>query len=180
MDEAKFDALVHFICARCDDPSRLGATKLNKVLWYCDTGAFLFFGRPITGATYIKRQFGPVPKDILAAKDRLIARGALVEREMLFHGYLQKQLVALTPPDPSRFSSDEIDLIDQVIKAICDGHTASSISELTHDHVWEAAEIGEELPLYTVFAHRRGEIDETDVAWARAEIARAESERVVA
>jgi hypothetical protein len=92
MDEAKFDALVHYVCAQCEDPATLGVTKLNKVLWYCDTGAFLFFGRPMTGAAYVKRQFGPVPKNILGARQRLIAKGALIERETPFNGYSQTLL----------------------------------------------------------------------------------------
>lgn len=180
MDEPKFDALVHYVCAKCEDPSKLGATKLNKVLWYCDIGSFLYFGRPMTGETYVKRQFGPVPKHILAAKQRLIAKGALIEREAPLYGYAQKQLLALTRPDLSRFSGDEISLVDDVLDAICHNHTAASISQLTHDHVWEAAEIGEELPLYTVFALRRGELDESDMAWARAEMIRLEPRRAAA
>ena len=36
MDQEKFDALVHYICARCEDPTSLGATKLNKIMWYSD------------------------------------------------------------------------------------------------------------------------------------------------
>jgi hypothetical protein len=179
MDEAKFDALVHYVCARCEDPSKLGATKLNKILWYCDVGAYLYLGRSVTGATYVKRQFGPVPKDILASRQRLLASGAIAERDALYHGYPQKQLVALMLPDLRRFSADEISLIDAIIASICLNHTAASISNLTHDHVWEAAEIGEELPMYTIFASRKGEIDEDDMAWAKAQMLDVEPHRAV-
>jgi hypothetical protein len=79
----------------------------------------------------------------------------------------QKQLIALTRPDLSRFSADEISHVDHLIGVVCKGHTAASISQLTDDHVWEAAEIGEELPMSAIFASRRGEIDETDIAWAK-------------
>jgi hypothetical protein len=174
LDEAKFDALVHYVCASCDDPAMLGATKLNKILWYCDTGAFLFLGKSMTGAKYVKRQFGPVPKEVLAARQRLVQRGAIIERDAPLYGYSQRQLIALTKPDLSRFSAAEISLVDHVIQAVCQNHTAASISQLTHDHVWEAAEIGEELPLSSVFASQRGEIDEDDLAWGRAEMIRLE------
>lgn len=179
MDEAKFDALVHYICARCETLSKLGATTLNKILWYSDAGAYLYFGQPITGAAYVKREFGPVPKAILAARRRLIEAGAIVERDALFHGYSQKQFIALKRPDLSRFTADEISLVDSVIDAICEGHTATSISQLTHDHVWAAAQIGEEIPLFTILG-KRGEIDEEDVAWARTEMNRIEPNRVAA
>jgi hypothetical protein len=43
------------------------------------------------------------------------------------------------------------------------------ISHASHDDIWEMAEIGEEIPLTTVFAVR-GEVTEDDVAWADSEI----------
>ena len=58
----KFKTLVQFIVSRCaDDPSRLGYTKLNKILWYSETNHYLKTGAPLTGANYVKRQHGPVP-----------------------------------------------------------------------------------------------------------------------
>ena len=72
LDWAKFKSAVHYICDKASsDPSVLGAIKLNKVLWYSDVINYLITGKPITGETYIKRQHGPVPKDIIRAIDEL-------------------------------------------------------------------------------------------------------------
>jgi hypothetical protein len=49
----KFKALVHYICYRADKDD-LGATKLNKTLWYVDLWVYLINGSPMTGETYIK------------------------------------------------------------------------------------------------------------------------------
>ena len=54
-------------------------------------------------------------------------------------------------------------------------HTATSISEETHDLIWSLAQMGEEIPYETVFASRTSEIDETDVAWIRDELTLAEA-----
>jgi hypothetical protein len=181
LDNARFDALVHYVCARCDNPGKLGATKLNKVLWYSDVFAFAQEGRSISGAVYVKRQFGPVPKDILNSIARLEAAGCLVERKVMNHGYPQKQFIALKPADISALTSTQISLVDTVLEAICSGHTATSISNLSHDLVWEAAEIGEEIPMSAAaFAGNFGEIDEEDIAWARNEVDRIEGTRVSA
>jgi len=178
MEQAKLDALVHYICARCDNPGKLGATKLNKVLWYSDVLAYAETGESITGAVYIKRQFGPVPKDILASRMRLQALGALVERKATAFDYNQIQFFALTKPDISMFSAAQISLVDSIIDAICSNHTAASISNLSHDLIWEAAEIGEEIPMApAAFGGNFGEIDEDDIVWARAEIDRIEEIR---
>lgn len=177
MNITKFDSLVHYICARCQDPSTLGAVKLNKILWYSDTAAYLAFGASITGATYVKRQFGPVPRDILTVRQRLVAKGAIVERNALYFDYEQKQFVALTRPDLSAFSADEISLVDQVIDAICFGHTAASISELSHDLIWKSAAIGEEIPVSAVHAGAPEEITEEMLAWGKSEMKRLEPTR---
>jgi len=181
MDDTKLDQLVHYVCMRCDNPGKLGATKLNKVLWYSDVFAFAQEGKSITGATYVKRQFGPVPRDIRASRERLIAAGILVERQAMSHGYPQVQFIALRPADISMFSGAQISLVDGVLEAICSGHTAASISQLSHDYVWESAAIGEEIPMAAAaFGGNFGEIDEDDLAWAQKEVDRIESRRVAA
>lgn len=175
MSDSKLDTLVHYICARCEVPSRLGATKLNKVLWYSDVFAFAEHGTSITGAVYVKRQFGPVPKNILESRERLRQSGAIVEKKVQYGGYPQVQFIALQDPDISAFSAKQISLVDQILQEICFGHTASSISQLSHDVVWEAAAIGEEIPMSAAaFAGNIGEIDENDMIWARREIDRIE------
>ncbi len=162
----KLKELIHYICHRCEDPTKLGAIKLNKVLWFSDVWAYMVFGSSITGDSYIKRQHGPVPKNVLSAIVELEQEQKMISRCANFHGYNKKEFFSLMRPDLSSFNANEISFVDEAIDFVCDGHTAKSISDKTHDEIWELAEIGEEIPLYTVFASRLGEINETDVAWA--------------
>ncbi len=60
MNREKLKALVQYICFRCSDPSLLGKTKLNKVLYYSDFAAYVRLKASITGEQYVKHQFGPV------------------------------------------------------------------------------------------------------------------------
>jgi len=168
-EKEKFKRLVHYICAKCVDPSTLGAVKLNKALWAADFSAYLQWGEPITGASYVKRQFGPVPNAILSALRELELERALSIREADFFGYDKREFFALTKPDLAVFSAREISLVDQVIAYVCGEHTAKSISKLSHDDIWELAAIGEEIPYYTVFS-RPAEITETDIEWAKMKI----------
>jgi hypothetical protein len=158
--------LSHYICWRVEDPAKLGATKLNKALWFSDTIAYRLNGRSITNASYVKRQFGPVPRRILPVLDELHQEGKVVVRERRHFQYTLRELVALQPPADDMFSAQEVEIIDTVVAWICDNHTASSISELTHDSVWETANNGEEIPMYAVLGAMEGEITEEDKAWA--------------
>jgi hypothetical protein len=165
--QEKFRQLVQYICWKSDDPTQLGSTKLNKVLWHSDTVAYRLFGEPMAGATYIKRQFGPVPQQILPALEWLRTSGKLAIRSVEHFGYPKKEFFALQPPDLADFTGPEISLVDQAIEYVCAEHTAKSISLETHDDIWKMAAIGEEIPYFTIFASRLGEITENDIEWAK-------------
>jgi hypothetical protein len=56
------------------DGFTFGAVKLNKILYYADMLHYAHTGAPITGATYAKRQQGPVPKQVVSC-DRALGSG---------------------------------------------------------------------------------------------------------
>ena len=72
----KFAALVHHIVHSCD-PKQLGAIRLNKALWYIDVLAYQLRGESVTGETYRRRQFGPVPGSIMLVLDNLKSNGKI-------------------------------------------------------------------------------------------------------
>lgn len=163
----KLKALIHYICSRCE-PDELGKTKLNKVLWYADLSAYLNFLQSITGETYIKKELGPVSKHILEALRALDEEGRVIERvNPRFFQYAKREYIALDRPDLSLFSAREISLVDEVIDVICRKHTATSISEASHDEIWEAADLDEEIPFCAVLTKRTGKITDRDIRWAR-------------
>ncbi len=164
-DGDKFKNLVHYVCSISPNPKVLGATKLNKILWYSELNSFLSLGKPITGAKFVKRQFGPVAKATLPVLENLRSEGAIVIIDTEYFGKPKKEYISLRKPDLSAFTADEVSIVAEVTKIICEKHTASSISAASHDDIWQMAEIGEEIPLSTVFAIR-GEVTEDDVAWA--------------
>lgn len=159
--------LTHYICWKAgDDPSSLGATKLNKALWFADSFAYRMNGRSITNSVYIKRQYGPVPKRVLHVLTDLHNEGKIIIRESPHYNYIKRDFVPLKAAAASVFSEQELWIIDHVIDWVCHEHTATSISELSHDSVWKAAEEGEEIPLYAVLGAFDGEITDEDKEWA--------------
>jgi uncharacterized phage-associated protein len=171
-DRPKLKALVHYICHRAPNPRDLGTTKLNKILYYADTGAYLLLGHPITGERYIKQQYGPVSQHLLSIieeleQERLIAVGDATGYSIYKGEYTPRRYFSRTRPDISAFTADEISIVDEVLEDICLNYTARSISDLSHDLVWQTAEIGEEIPYYTALLRYLGEVTSEDLAWAR-------------
>lgn len=162
----KFKALVHYICEKAEDPSCLGAVKLNKVLWYSDSIFFKVHGASVTGETYVKRQHGPVPRHIMPVIDELVSEGRIARGRVDHFGHMKTEFIAIAPAHVNLFSAAEIQLIDAAFEHVCLNHTAKSISEETHGVIWQSADLGEEIPLTTVLASEVGEVDEDDIAWA--------------
>ena len=168
----KFVNAIHYVCDKAaDDPSVLGAVKLNKVLWYSDVLRYMVTGASITGEEYVKRQHGPVPRHVYKAIDELISLGRIVRGKVDHFGFMKTEFHSLVEPDISQFTPEEIAQIDEAFEHVCLKHTATSISEETHGVIWELASMGEVIPYSTVFASVEGEITEADVAWAHRVIA---------
>ena len=137
--------------------------KANKVLWFSDTEYFAHTGASITGATYTRQQFGPVPKAIMPVREQLTSEGAVrIERV----GKLDR-MTALTKPDMRSFEQTELAIVDWWIEHIATYETAQSISAKSHDYAWQIASLGELLPMTASLAVRIRAPGPTEMEWAK-------------
>lgn len=165
MSMEKLKALVHFIVHECrDDPGRLGAIRLNKALWFTDMWAYQETGRPVTGARYVKRKMGPVPKAILPALRELVNEGKIEIRDRVNY-YEAQKYVSLMEPDVRPFSESDLEDTRFAVGFVCD-NTTSDISSMTHDEVWRAAMEGEVIPLCATLATGQGVVTDDTKEWA--------------
>lgn len=171
MANEKLKEAVHFVVESCDDSSKLGAVRLNKILWFADRHSYRETGSTITGDTYVKRRFGPVPKHIMAASAELSDEQKLVIREAPYTTRKTfREFISATPPESKHLSESDRGVLNAYRDLICNNFTASEISDLSHDQVWEAAQEGEEIPFYTVFSAFPGSISADVRDWANKRI----------
>ena len=97
-----------------DDPT-VGSVKLNKLLYFAEFSSVRMTGVPITGVEYQRLDNGPAPRRLLPIRGALIEDGAAELQHATVFGFAQQRLVALREPDMSEFSTDEIEIIDQVV-----------------------------------------------------------------
>jgi hypothetical protein len=164
-DRAKFKALIHYICAQAPSRLSLGATKLNKILWFSERDSYLR-GEPISQVPFIKGKFGPVPKGMDTYLRELEESGVLLVRATEWKGDPKKEFISLRDPSLEGFSVGQVSLINHAIQAICLFHSAESISDVSHDEIYDLAKMGEEIPYYAAFG-KRGEITEVELDWAK-------------
>lgn len=167
LDDTKLDALILYVVNRVENPADLGATKLHKILWFSDLMMFANYGKSIAGETYIKMPPGPWGEHVESSLDRLKASGLLVERREPHYNRTQRRFFALKSAEISRFSPEEISVVEDMISAICSRHTATSISDFSHSPIWKMTQDRQPIPLDTVFAMNTVEPDAEDYAWAK-------------
>lgn len=166
MAHEKLKEALHYVIARCDDPARLGAIRLNKIMWFADRYAYRVNGASITADAYVKRRLGPCPKNVVAAINELATEQKIAVREMpVPGGHVMRHFFGTKEAEVEALSEQDRKILDAFTGVICDNFSANEISDATHDHVWEAADLGEEIPLFTTFA-KKGEITADVRLWA--------------
>lgn len=142
----KLEELVLYIACKSQNDTYFGMTKLNKLLYYSDFMSYLYNEEPITGATYIKEERGPITPALLRAIERLKEKGKIAISKVNFYGYGQKRVIPLKDPDISSFTAEEIALVDEIIDCF-KNDTAQSVSRISHGELgWQVAKWGEEIP----------------------------------
>src|SRR5689334_7237140 len=167
-DDSKMKELILYLAAKSEPDPRFSSTKLNKLLFYCDFGAYRQLGQSITGHSYRKLQFGPAPKAMLPIVERMKGDGDCAEIERDHFGHAQRRVVALRPPDVALFSAEELRLADRIVEELWESN-AAEVSDLSHDFIgWKAAAYNEIIPYETVFVGDPGlPVSEEEVEFCR-------------
>lgn len=147
----KFKELIVYIARRLPPEAALGRVKLAKLLMQSDFGAYLRFGRPITGATYEKWEHGHLPRELLLAQRDLEAQGAILTEPVDYFGKRLQRITAGRDPDMRDFSEDELAVVENAMLRY--GHeSAKYLSGLAHLELgWRLADWKEAIPYSTVF-----------------------------
>jgi hypothetical protein len=151
-DREKLKELILYVSEKCEGDPHFGATKLNKILFFADFLAYARWGRPVTGAEYMREKFGPVPRRLVPARQELLDAGALaIQQTRWSERAVSQRPVSLRPADLASFSGDEIALIDSIIEGLRPA-TACGVSELTHQFpLWLVAQDRETIPYEAAF-----------------------------
>lgn len=151
----KLDDLVLYIARQSECDPDFGAIKMQKILFMAEFGHYARYGSPITGKKFQKWRDGPVMPAYRYAEARLTGAKKAAIQERSVGPRTQKRLVALTEPDLTRLSADEIKSVDEAIDALS-GMNAGDVSRWSHEFVgWKAARPNEVIPHETVFVSKR-------------------------
>jgi hypothetical protein len=163
----KFKELIVYLAQRSGGDPGFAATKLNKLLYFCDFEAYRRLGRSITGARYQKLEWGPAAVEFLPLQDDLFREERARIEQRTRGGHVQRVTVPLGPADTSVFLPEEIDVIEWVIDKLRP-FDASGSSEYSHREStgWNAVEERDVIPYSSAIFSMRP-IPPEDVARAQ-------------
>lgn len=113
LNKEKYENAVLYFLKYCNN-QYLGATKLNKLLYYLDFVSYRDRQQSITGDVYVHKQYGPVPSQIDGVLTEL-KEGKLIDVERIpYKGGETFNYEAFADPDLSKFDEYEKNLLEKV------------------------------------------------------------------
>jgi len=126
----------------------LGSVQLRKALIIADATHHALFGEGLTGAKYIKFPYGPVPdRTAFNLLNKMYYEDSLIDIIEEAEGFVTKNsYFAAKAPDSGVFTEEEAKIIrfaaDVALK-----YSASKLSDMTHDDVFNNTPMRGEIPL---------------------------------
>ena len=111
--------------------------ELMKTCFFSDLNHLENYGRPVTGNTYIKMNYGPVPSEVY----NMIQRPLPDENYISVNGY---NLTAMRDANLKKLSKSDIKSIDYAIELLSDMGFQER-TEISHGHAWQSAELNKNI-----------------------------------
>ena len=147
----KFKELILYVAQASEGDSTFGATKLNKILFFCDFLSYRAYGESITGQRYFKLPYGPAPRALVPVVNELVEEGACLRVLRSRFGRPQETIFAKREADIDVFRPRDVALADFVLRQLRD-NDAWEVSDLSHEFIgWQLAGDREDIPYETIF-----------------------------
>lgn len=142
---SKFKNVLLYILERCAGKPNVGETVLYKLLYFSDFNYYELYEEHLTGATYRKLPYGPVPQKLDTIIGQMMEKGMIKRIKTEYYDKMQTRYIPLAKADLTELKASEKEVIDKVIEQLSDW-SAAAISNYSHkDMPWLASKEGEEI-----------------------------------
>lgn len=145
LEIGKFKNILLYILERCAGKPNVGETVLYKLLYFSDFNYYELYEEHLTGATYRKLPYGPVPQNLDVIIENMIENNQVQRFKTTYHGYPQTRYLPLEKSNLTQLKASEKEVIDRVIEQMSDW-SASAVSNYSHKDIpWLASKEGEDI-----------------------------------
>ena len=147
---SKFKEVLLYILNKVGSKPNVGESVLYKLLYFIDFNYYEKYEEQLIGATYIKNNYGPTPKEFAKIVQQMEGVDLITVKTQYFK-YPQRKYLPLREPDLSILNAIELRMIDSVLERLSDKN-ATEISEYSHNDVpWLTTEDGKVIEYESVF-----------------------------
>ncbi|NOR52764.1 MAG: DUF4065 domain-containing protein [Candidatus Aminicenantes bacterium] len=147
----KFKEVLLYILNKVGSKPNIGESVLYKLLYFIDFNFYEKYEEQLMGATYIKNNYGPTPKEFIKIVEEMEKKEELEKIKTKYHQYPQRKYLPLRVPDLKMLKAIELKIIDEVLDKLSD-MTAAQISEYSHNDVpWLTTDEGDIIDYESVF-----------------------------
>ncbi len=140
-----------YILKKVGSKPNIGESVLYKLLYFIDFDFYEKYEEQLIGATYIKNNFGPTPKEFIKIVEEMEKEEELVKIENKYFQCMQRKYLPKREPDLSKLKAHEIKTIDEVLEKLSDMN-AAQVSEYSHNDVpWLTTDDGDIIDYESVF-----------------------------
>jgi len=147
----KFKEVLLYILEKVGAKPNIGETALYKLLYFIDFDFYEKFEEQLTGARYIKNNYGPTPVEFKKIVEEMEEEDEIERVKSRYFQYDQKKYLPLRRSDLRRLSAQEVKHIDEVLARLSDKN-ANELTEYSHSDVpWRVHKDGEIISYESVF-----------------------------
>lgn len=143
-DMGKLIEAVLYLGERSENDPHFGVSKLARLLYYSDCGAYILLGKPITGTIYLHLPHGPYPENWHRARMKMEQSGDItVLRDSHAQGYHYYGLLTNRPANREILAPEEIEEMEAQLERFAD-YSAAAIEDYSrYEAAWLATEDGQ-------------------------------------
>jgi len=146
----KFKEVLLYILNKVGSKPNVGESVIYKLLYFIDFDYYERYEEQLIGATYIKNNYGPTPKEFVKIVKEMEGKD-LLKVKTKYYKHPQTKYLPLRESDLSKLKANELRMIDSVLESLSDKN-ATDISEYSHNDVpWLTTEDGEVIDYESVF-----------------------------
>jgi len=147
----KFKEVLLYILNKVGSKPNIGESVLYKLLYFIDFNYYEKYEEQLIGATYIKNNYGPTPKEFIKIIDEMENQKEIIKVDDKYFQYPQRKYLPLKTPDLSKLKANELKMIDDVLEKLSDMN-ATQISDYSHNDVpWLTTDDGKIIEYESVF-----------------------------
>ncbi|MEZ4828250.1 MAG: DUF4065 domain-containing protein [Bacteroidia bacterium] len=139
LNEVKFKNVLLYLLERCAGKPNVDETVLARLLYFCDFNHYEMYEEQLTGATYRKVPYGPVPEEMDTIIGQMVAAAQIQKLKTTYQGRTQTRYIPLEKADLTTLKASEADIIDKIILQMGDWPIHRIHDYLQADKPWKAS-----------------------------------------